>query len=305
VERHVPPGAGRPILLALLLALPAAGCLAPAPPPGVPGPHRPAAATGAPPPVDYRCDAALLFQFVPYAATDRDLPPGFHPRDPQGFLGPLGPVAFGQAGVLLIEAICRSPQGPFDATSLDIFVEHPAVPGLPVADFDFYELERYGAPDQLGGALLGSDWPLHPGTMSLWLGNGTVESVVRGSGADPYRTVNATVSDEHGPLYSFTAATSAPVGVTGTSVRFWHDSPAGLMAIDYGTHLDTQLGGALVCSVRPGSALAGYVAASQLGKVASDSGYYGCPVANPVVASFPLGFALNATVSRLPGVHAG
>ena len=107
---------------------------------------------------DLTCKNILLFQFVGYEATDPYLPPGFHPRDPQAFLGT--PVAFGQAGVLLINVVCTGPQGPLEASSLDIFVEDPGVPGVPPGGFDFYELERYGAVDQLDGALQAVHWPL-------------------------------------------------------------------------------------------------------------------------------------------------
>jgi hypothetical protein len=293
----MPGGDLRPILVGLLLALPLAGCLEGRAPAATTGPSPTDAVSVAP--AQFACSAALLFELVDETATDAYLPPGFHPRDPQDFLGT--PVAFGQAGILVIAVSCQGPSGRLDQASVDIFVEHPAVGSLAPADFDFYELERYGPPDQLGGALQSAHWPFLTGTPHLAVSNGTVERAADVGKA--YRTVFADVSDENGPIYSFNGVASGNYTLGPRMVRFWHDAPDGLSAIDYATRLDTQVGGG-DCSARPGTSMAGFISSGTLGQLTAVAGY-GCPPGTPVIASFPVGFALNATVARLPGVHAG
>jgi hypothetical protein len=279
------------ILVAALLSASAAGCIGhssgegptPTTPAAPPGPRSSATA-------GYACQAGLLFQLVPYAATDPYLPPGYHPRDPQAFLG--SPAAFGQAGVLFIAVDCASPAGRFAAGSLDIFVEHPAVPALP-ADFDFYEVERFGDATQIDGVLQDAHWPFAPGTPRIAVSNGTVERMVDVSPA--YRTLFAGVADPLGTLYEVSALASADVPLGPKAVRFWHDDPAGTGAIDYKAPLDVKVGPAYA-TARAGSKLAGFIAAETQG--ASGQG-------DPIAAAFPAGVPLQVGATWLPGVHAG
>src|ERR1051326_4975598 len=64
-------GAVQSILLALLLALPLAGCFAARPPDGGTLSSASTTSPGPAAPVGYACQASLLFQFVDYGATDR------------------------------------------------------------------------------------------------------------------------------------------------------------------------------------------------------------------------------------------
>lgn len=279
--------AGARLLVAALLL---AGCLgSPADDPGTVA--QDASAGPAPPLYVATCDAALLFQVVPYGETDAFLPPGFHPRDPQEFLSL--PVALGQAGVVVLLLFCESADGvPYESSSVAIFVESPAVEGVEDALFDFYEVERYGAPGEFGGVLDRAGWSRLAGDV-----NATVDPVVLPEQVRDQDVV-AWVEDEDGVVMRIAGSTNAPVDVGSGIVRFWRDGPAGLAYYQYDTSLPARVGSGW-CEARPDSALAVFAPAA----VPFAGFYFRCPPAEPVVAHFAR-FPINATAAFLPGVHA-
>lgn len=234
------------------------------------------------------CLNGLLFQFVDYASTDAYLPPGFHPRDPQGFIS-VSPVAFGQAGVLVLMVDCLAADGvAFEAASVALFVESPQVDGVEPALFDFYEIERHGDPGEFGGVLTPSGWPRLPGAVNF-----TIEPVPGTEQLD----VIADLWDADGKVMGFMGPVGAPLSLGAGTVRFWRDGPQGLAFYQHTGVLDVRVG-AGVCEARSGSALASF-APSQ---VPVGDGFR-CPPATPIVGTFP-DLVLNATARFLPGVHA-
>ncbi|MHB1262347.1 MAG: hypothetical protein ACYC2H_11610 [Thermoplasmatota archaeon] len=234
------------------------------------------------------CSNVLLFQLVDYADTDPYLPPGFHPRDSQGFLGTA--VAFGQGAVLFMTLRCQSAaSGPLDVAFLGIFVEAPEVPGISPAPFNFYELARYGQAGEFGGALQAIAWPWEQA-------NVTIGNIAAGG-----RTfdVDATVSDAEGEIAYVGGVLAGPVPVGNGPTRFWHQDGSGLAFIEYGAFLDSQVGPG-TCSARAGTALAAFVGRPAVGP-------YNCTgVADggdPLVAVLA-GLQLNATFQHLPGASA-
>lgn len=287
VERHVRAGAHSLLVAALVLG----GCLGspaddPAPlPAGTPGPELPRYLA--------TCDAALLFQVVPYSETDQFLPPGFHPRDPQEFLSFL-PVALGQAGVIVLMLFCESEAGEaHESSSVAIFVESPAVDGVEDALFDFYEVERYGAHGEFGGVLARAGWPRLAGDVNASLDPELLPQQVKD------QDVMAWVEDGSGLAMRFGGSTNAPVNVGSGVVRFWRDGPSGLAYYEYDTSLPAQVGTGW-CEARPDTALAVFAPTA----VPFEGFYFRCPPAEPVVAHFPR-IDINATAGYLPGVHAG
>jgi hypothetical protein len=247
----------------------------------------------APKPFVGTCDSGLLFQFVPYGSTDRWLPPGFHPRDPQDFLG--SPVAFGQAAVILLIVDCAAPDGTvLRSASVDIFVESPVVEGVDPARFDFYEIERYGDPAELDGALLDSGWLRLPGEVRFGGagGPGGLPSTVGYS-------VLAEVADGNGTIMSMIGPVAADVPLADGPVRFWHESEPGVSYIEYDVSLQPRVGTGS-CSARAGTALAQMLPASP---VAGTLGV-NCPPGTPIVALLP-DMAVNVTAQHLRGVRAG
>lgn len=246
-----------------------------------------------PPPVASRplqgtCLNGLLFQFVDYAATDAYLPPGFHPRDPQGFIA-VSPVAFGQAGVLAFMVDCKATDGTlYEAATVALFVESPQVDGVERALFDFYEIERHGDPGEFGGALTASGWPRLAGTVNF-----TIEPLPGTEDID----VIVDLTDSNGLVMAFGGPVGAPLDLGTGTVRFWRDGPLGLAYYDYTVHLDARVG-AGICQARNGSALAAFSPSQvPLGESVR------CPPATPVIGIFP-DFAFTATARFLPGVHA-
>jgi hypothetical protein len=232
-----------------------------------------------------QCENLLLFQTVEYGQTDAYLPPGFHPRDSQGFLRT--PVAFGQGAVVFMVLQCTSTvSGPLHVAFLGIFVEAPSVKGLEPAPYNFFELARYGQPGEFGGALVASHWP--------WsLANVTIQTT---SAALRDTDVIAVVADGEGTIAQVAGTVAAPVPVGDGPTRFWRQDDAGLAYVEYGALLDSRVGPG-ICSARQGTPLAAFVGQPIVGPV-------GCIPADgkgdPVVAVLA-GLQLNATFHRLPG----
>ncbi|MEA3136186.1 MAG: hypothetical protein QOC71_467 [Thermoplasmata archaeon] len=241
-----------------------------------------------PAPVVLACQNGLLFQFVDYAETDPYLPPGFHIRDPQGFLT-ISPVAFGQAGVLLITLRCEGAAGPYNMAGVDIFVEAPSVPGVDAATFDFYEVERYSSAWDFNDTLAPALWPRIPGHVNFTM----LEN------AEGARAGFANVTDDKGHMASFTGTMDANVGLGPSVVRFWRDGPGGLAYVEYQADLQ-PLAGPGICSIRPGTTLADLTIPDELHPLLP---YTACPPGEPVVATFPH-LVVNATARFLPGVRA-
>lgn len=279
---------GRATAILAVMAL-LAGCLGPEPEPVadpiVAAPEPPQPFVGA-------CDAALLFQFISYGSTDRWLPPGFHPRDPQDFLN--SPVAFGQAAVVMLIVDCAQPDGTVHQSgSVDIFVEPPVVDGLDPARFDFYEVERYGDPDELDGALSDSGWQRLPGIIEFGGagGPGGLPSTIGFSAL-------AQVTDDNGTILSMIGPVAADVPLGAGPVRFWHESSQGLSFVEYDVVLEPRIGSGS-CSARAGTALAQMLPSSPTTTVGVN-----CPPGTPIVALLP-DMAVNITAQHLRGVHAG
>jgi hypothetical protein len=244
------------------------------------------------------CANVLLFQFVDYAQTDAYLPPGFHPRDPQGFLQTA--VAFGQAGILLMALRCESPtMGPLNVSFVAIFVEPPVVDGLEPGTFDFFELARYGPATEFGGALHSPLWPTNPADVLLT----TLDPAT--SGMD----VMATVTDGEGEVAWVAGTAAAGINVGTGPTRFWHQSNGGLAYIEYDANLDANIGSGL-CRARAGTPFAAFVGQPAVG--IPGLGRVSCPgligqaddTADPVVAIIT-DPQFNATFHRLDGVYAG
>lgn len=266
----------------VLLALALTGCLAGGPS-GEPLPSTEPPAEARPAYRDALCANGLLFQFVDYAVADAYLPPGFHPRDPRGFLGT--PAAFGRAGVLFVAVDCVAPEGPLQAAFIAIFVEAPQVPGEDRVPFDFYEVARYGSPGEMGGALAEAGWPILPATVR-------VEDLgAAGQSLDS----QAVVEDALGPVVQLNGDHGALVQLGDGPVRFWHDTPEGLAYLRYDSRLDALVGSGL-CQVRPGSPLTAFVGQPVVGQVS-------CLPA-PVLATL-VDLRPTVTLHRLPGVEAG
>jgi hypothetical protein len=264
-----------------------AGCLGgdpaatPAPTPADPSPTAPA-------PVQLACQNALLFQFVDYAETDPYLPPGFHIRDPQGFLT-ISPVAFGQAGVLVLTLSCTGAAGPYNMAGVEIFVEPPAVPGVEAGTFDFYEVERYSSAWDFNDTLVPALWTRIPGHVDFTMLETSPNA----------RAGFANITDGEGPMASFSGTMDANVGLGPSVVRFWRDAPAGLAYVEYRADLQ-PLAGPGVCSIRPGTVLADLTIPNEFHPLLP---YTACPPGEPVIATFP-GLVVDATARFLPGVRA-
>lgn len=256
-----------------------------------PSPGGDAGSPFVPAPVFYGealCRNALLFQFVEYGETDPYLPPGFHPRDSQGFLNTS--AALGQGAVLFMMLSCESAaSGPLDVAFLGIFVEAPTVPGVPAAPFNFYELARYGSAGEFGGAIEASSWPWSQA-------NVTIANV---AALDRTFDVDATVSDAEGDIAYVGGALATPVPIGSGPTRFWHQGPSGLAFIEYGAALDSQVGPG-TCAVRQGTPMAAFVGRPSAGLPFNCMGVDG---GDPVVASLT-GLQLNATFRQLPGAFA-
>lgn len=232
------------------------------------------------------CANGLLFQFVDFSATDAYLPPGFHARDPQEFLG--AGVAFGQAGVFLRTLSCESPLfGPLQAAFIGIFIEAPVVPGLEPAPFNFFEVVRYGnSTSEFGGALARSGWPFLPANVTV------VHDTAAGQGFD----VVATVSDAEGDVASFAGILGNEVVVGAGPTRYWRQGEGGLAYIEYGGQLDSRAGPGF-CRVRAGTPMAEFVGEPLIADVA-------CPGTGDPIVAMLTDARLNATFHRLPGVFA-
>lgn len=258
-----------------------AGCLAAAP--GTD--DAPEAAAPAPAVVTYEgvCSAALMFQFIDYAQTDRYLPPGFHPRDPKEFLTIL-PVATGQAGAIFLAVQCADDgDGGPAFSSVSIFVEPPFVAGFDPGLFDFYEIERSGSADPFRPALHPSGWPEHDAVVTVDMASPVPDQ-------EPVQLA-VVVSDTDGVLASFDGVARAEVDVGTGPVRFWHDGPAGLGVLQIVASLDSRVGAGR-CTARSGTALADFMGGTSC-----------VPPAEPVLAMFP-GLGIAAEARFLPGVHA-
>ncbi|HJQ94074.1 MAG TPA: hypothetical protein VJ874_07320, partial [Candidatus Thermoplasmatota archaeon] len=259
------------VLLVLL-----AGCLGDGSVPPSPG-TGPQAAEPTPPLYSAECSNALLFQFVEYADTDAYLPPGFHPRDPQAFLG--SPAAFGKAGVLMIAIDCTDEAGVrYAAGSVDIFVEAPVVDvdGLDAATFNFFEVERSEPPGPFTQALASIGWPMVPGEVSVNITLGSASNSAAGT---------AEVLDGEGRVGLFGGAMGAPVPLGNATVRFWHDGPKGLGFIEYQGDLQ-PITGSGYCFLREGTAMADFAQSTPAGDLGPAAGL-GCPPGEPVMATFP------------------
>jgi hypothetical protein len=286
-------------VLAVVLLVVLAGCAAR--PAASPGPGK----VSAPAPadmVDYpeaACTNLLLFQFVDYPVTDAYLPPGFHPRDPQDFLG--APTAIGQAGVIFLALSCHGPSNDnndLSSAQLAIFVEHPSVHGTESASYDFYEVARYGPHSRFDDVLAAGGWPRIPAGVNLTVSGGVSDGNFSTFG-------NATVTDGQGQVASMIGLMSPAIPLTGTVARFWHDGPQGLAYLDYRTPLHPLVGSG-TCTARAGTPLAAFAMAGWPGPpmpVIPMVGSPSCPPGEPVVATFPH-LVINATAVRLPGVHA-
>lgn len=247
----------------------------PAPPP----PPAPAVAMA--------CENGLLFQFVDYGETDAYLPPGFHPRDPQAFLG--ASVAFGMAGVLLLALSCEGADGPYNTASVAIFIEAPSVPGAGEARFNFYEVERYSEAWDFNETLVPAGWVRIPGRAAFTMTDNS----------DQARAGFTVVSDTEGRMASFQGSMAAPVALGPAAVRFWRDGPAGVAYVQYEADLQ-PLAGPGICTIRPGTTLADLTVRDEFVPL---MGIVGCPPEEPVVATFP-GLRLNATSRFFPEVRA-
>ena len=284
MERHVV--LRSPLVVALLLLL--AGCLGGSPDGDEEGVLAPGPVLDLPR-FQGPCDNALLFQFVDYSATDPYLPPGFHPSDAKNFLT-ISPVAFGQAAVLFIVVSCQDALGQnYTAGSLDIFIEPPFVPDLVPARFNFYELERYGDAGPLAETLAAAGWPMPPGSIVVSPTDDALD------GAD---VVGGSVVDNHGELVNMSGVAAAKVDLGLAKIRFWHQGPTGLGYVEYEANLDSVAGPGS-CAVRPGTALAAFIASPLLPSLP-----IACPPGDPVVATFPL-LQMNVTAQFLAGVQAG
>lgn len=227
-----------------------------------------------------QCQTAILFQFVDYSATDTFLPPGFHPRDPQAFLG--APVAVGQAAIVLANMACAASElegGPLNHSFLGIFVETPVVPGetLP-GGLDFYEVEHLAGPGATDRLLASLGWSLR---------RADVRVPASEAGA---ALVQAEVADASGVLYAVQGSAPVPYNFDLDRIRFWHQSPQGLGHFLIDAQLDARFGPG-VCSLRADST------AARL------SGATTCPTGETLVATFP-GLSYDGWFRFLPGVEA-
>ena len=234
------------------------------------------------------CDNALVFQLVDYGETDPYLPPGFHPSDAQNFL-PLGPVAFGQGAVLFLVLSCPA-DSPYQAATLDIFVEAPVVEGIEPARFNFYEVERYGHPGPLAPVLAAAGWKQFPAEVQVSPQDDQVDEV---------DAVGGNVSDEGGVVLDFVGAATTPMPLGPSLVRFWQEVPEGLAYVEFDADIDAVMGSGS-CSARTGTGFAAFLT----GPMPSPTGRPSCLSGDPILATFP-GLYLNATARSLPGVHAG
>ena len=277
------------LAVAVLLAL-LAGCFDAAPGPPQPA-GQPPPGEAAEAPYSAECQNALLFQFVEYADTDPYLPPGFHPRDPQAFLG--SPAAFGKAGVLLIVLDCVDPSGVrYASGSVDIFVEAPVVDGLDVATFNFYEVDRVEPPGPFSQTIARVGWPVSAGDVTA----NVTWGMATDSGAG-----TAEVRDGEGQVAFFGGSMGAPVPLGNSTVRFWHDGPQGLGYIEYEAALQ-PIAGPAYCFLREGTPMADFAKSTPAGDL-GPAGGLGCPPGEPIMATFPH-FRVNATAGVFLGAHA-
>ncbi len=267
--------------LAFLAVLSLAGCVGP--PASTSGPSVTDDAM-APIIVDLQasnCGNLVLFQLVDFKPTEAYLPPGFHPRDASELLG--NPTVVGKTALVLVTLDCAV-AGHADRwrpSFLEIFVDAPVVPEVNgTARFDFYEVERYGDPEELGGALREAGWHVLSSQNSL---NLTVVSgkMVMGE---------ARISDNQGTLISAMGAAPAPLNLDFGQLRFWQQNERGLGYFDTAFPLNPGTGGAY-CTMRAGS-----IAAKLTGATT-------CPPGTPLLASFE-NLAFESHFVFLPGVLA-
>lgn len=287
------------LAVAVLLAL-LPGCFGQqSPPPSAGG--VPEAAQASPLPYSADCTNALLFQFVEYADADPYLPPGFHPRDPQAFLG--SPAAFGKAGVVMIVIDCVDAGGVrYAAGSVDIFVEAPVVDvdGLAPADFNFFEVERIEPAGPFTQTLASAGWPMSTGEILVNM-NITSKAPPETAPAGTTGAGTAEVRDGEGQVAFIAGMMGTPIPLGNSTVRFWHDGPGGLAYLEYKVDLQPIVGTGY-CFLREGTSMANFARSTPVGDVAP-AAFLACPPGEPVIATFP-DFRMNATAMALPGAHA-
>jgi hypothetical protein len=188
-----------------------------------------------------QCSNAVLFRLVDFEATDDWLPPGFHPRDAQHFIG--APVATNQGAAVLVVVDCATTNtsSDYDVAFAAVFVEPVSFADVGPADLEFYEVERLGSRSDLSLALAEAGWPVGEANLSVRSDAGLV--------------VAASVADEAGTRYSFSGPSVAAFPISFTGIRMWHDAPSGLGYVQYAMPFEPTFGPA-ACQLRAGSTFA-------------------------------------------------
>ena len=229
--------------MALVLTLALAGCLGGTVPPS---PETPTPEVQ-PLRIDIGgsgCTNTVLFQLLDFAVATRFLPPGYHAKDPQDFLG--SPAAFGQAAAVLLLVDCQESArgGAWKTGFVGLYIEPPTVPGADEGpNLHFYEVEHYA--DDLDGLLERLGWPVAVGSTFTF-----TSSLDEG----PARVTE--VADRDGPILTFLTTHAAPYTLASGPVRLWHQLGNGTAAFDYDAQLDASFGSATCLTVRPGTTLA-------------------------------------------------
>lgn len=228
-------------VLALLAALPLAGCLAPGA--SIEGPTPTPEAPLQRELTGEACVNSVLFQLLDFAVANPFLPPGYIAKDPQEFLG--SPASFGQAAAVLLLMDCPRPAGDWRSGFIGIFVEPPAVPGVEEAvNLDFYEVEHYG--EDFDGLLGRLGWPV--------AANSTVRFETSPLSDGPVR-LGYIEQRQDGDLLTLLTSHVGRYTLANGPVRLWHELDNGTAYVDYDAPLTADFGSA-ACMVRPGSVLA-------------------------------------------------
>ncbi len=284
--------AGRALAVTVVLAgLVLAGCVS--------GPVQapPSKATLLPAPITLNIGARdclnfILFQFLPFAAADAFLPPGYHARDPKDFLN--SPAATGQAAavVFLLDCASRDADGkPWVSGYSGVYVEPPAVPDTPDAvPLNFYEVEHFG--EELNGTLASLGWPVHASNVSV-ARNTVSQDTVGKSGS---------ITDANGLLFQFFATAAAPYQLALGPVRLWHETPKGTGYFQYNATLDAQFGPVVCILPQYGTVLGALI--GEPTRLPNGGNLVACaPDRARLGATFP-NLSFLGEFRFLPGVHA-
>ena len=203
------------------------------------------------------CDAVVFVHAMDFADANARLPLGYVAAD-LGYLLDL-PTNVNRGAVGLITYACADDQGRggHSQASIGIFVDPPSVQGQQVGRpdvfIDVYEFGRFFSDAEHAAPYRAAHWNVTTNlTVDVQV---VVPEILPDLGADP-RQPNPLVVTSEGHIDGERAWTGGAGGATAyrlanQTIRFWHDSPAGVSYLEYTLDRGGR-GGASTCIYDPG-----------------------------------------------------